>query len=191
MACLADQAQRTKCQTPCHGRFLLRNQRKGTPIVPSERCWWPSPGALNPSWLKSTRQLPDLQLCLPIGCPFWTTKMRKDVTEFISACTVCAQQKSSTNPLAGLLQPLPVPRPPWWVRVSMWQVAVPSGSRSACCVCPFCYCLIYFVVRVCWSLSSCLVLSVTAFPAIMCFTCFIISLSLPHVFKLCSPFLLR
>ncbi|XP_023806908.1 uncharacterized protein LOC105356774 isoform X2 [Oryzias latipes] len=44
---------------------------------------------------------------------FWWPNMRKDITEYVSACTECAQVKASTSPLAGLLQPLSVPGRPW------------------------------------------------------------------------------
>uniref|UniRef100_A0A3B3INX7 Gypsy retrotransposon integrase-like protein 1 n=1 Tax=Oryzias latipes TaxID=8090 RepID=A0A3B3INX7_ORYLA len=44
---------------------------------------------------------------------FWWPDMKKDVSEFVSACSVCAQQKSSNAPPAGLLLPLPIPQRPW------------------------------------------------------------------------------
>ena len=37
----------------------------------------------------------------------------KDVREFVAACTVCARNKASHRPPAGLLQPLPIPNRPW------------------------------------------------------------------------------
>ncbi len=39
--------------------------------------------------------------------------MEADTWSFISACSVCAQNKSSTRPHSGLLRPLPVPSRPW------------------------------------------------------------------------------
>uniref|UniRef100_A0A3B5AAW4 Integrase catalytic domain-containing protein n=1 Tax=Stegastes partitus TaxID=144197 RepID=A0A3B5AAW4_9TELE len=39
--------------------------------------------------------------------------MNRDTREYISACSVCACNKTSTQPSAGLLHPLPVPRRPW------------------------------------------------------------------------------
>ncbi|KAF7647278.1 hypothetical protein LDENG_00174850, partial [Lucifuga dentata] len=44
---------------------------------------------------------------------FWWTTMKKDVHEYIAACIVCAQNKSSNCAPAGLLHPLPVPCRPW------------------------------------------------------------------------------
>lgn len=39
--------------------------------------------------------------------------MHRDVKEFVSSCSVCAQNKGSHQPPSGLLQPLPVPGRPW------------------------------------------------------------------------------
>ncbi|KAL2077728.1 hypothetical protein ACEWY4_027232 [Coilia grayii] len=44
---------------------------------------------------------------------FWWPSLGKDVHEFVSSCPVCAQNKTSTRPPPGLLQPLSVPRRPW------------------------------------------------------------------------------
>lgn len=44
---------------------------------------------------------------------FWWTGMRKDVEEYIAACTVCATCKSPKSSPAGLLQPLDIPTRPW------------------------------------------------------------------------------
>lgn len=44
---------------------------------------------------------------------FWWPSLRRDVREFIRACPTCNQNKSSNQPPAGLLQPLPVPSRPW------------------------------------------------------------------------------
>lgn len=44
---------------------------------------------------------------------FWWPSLRKDVREFVQACPICNQHKSSCQPPAGLLQPLPVPTRPW------------------------------------------------------------------------------
>uniref|UniRef100_A0A3B5QIQ0 Gypsy retrotransposon integrase-like protein 1 n=1 Tax=Xiphophorus maculatus TaxID=8083 RepID=A0A3B5QIQ0_XIPMA len=44
---------------------------------------------------------------------FWWGSIHKDVKEYVSACAVCARNKSSNRPPAGLLQPLPIPGRPW------------------------------------------------------------------------------
>ncbi len=44
---------------------------------------------------------------------FWWPTIKKDVSEYVAACSVCAQNKSSNAPPTGLLQPLPVPWRPW------------------------------------------------------------------------------
>ena len=48
-----------------------------------------------------------------IGRRFWWPSMREEVHKFVQTCPVCAQNKTSTQPPAGLLQPLQVPRRPW------------------------------------------------------------------------------
>ncbi len=44
---------------------------------------------------------------------FWWPAIRKDVEEYVAACSVCSQNKSSNAPPAGPLQPLPAPQRPW------------------------------------------------------------------------------
>uniref|UniRef100_A0A8C6LN61 Gypsy retrotransposon integrase-like protein 1 n=1 Tax=Nothobranchius furzeri TaxID=105023 RepID=A0A8C6LN61_NOTFU len=44
---------------------------------------------------------------------FWWPAIYKDVKEYVSACHVCAQQKGTNRPPAGLLCSLPVPSHPW------------------------------------------------------------------------------
>lgn len=44
---------------------------------------------------------------------FWWPSMVTDTRKFIAACPVCARNKSSHHPPAGLLQPLPIPHRPW------------------------------------------------------------------------------
>lgn len=44
---------------------------------------------------------------------FWWPTLHRDVKEFMSACSVCAQAKSSKQPPSGFLRPLPIPRRPW------------------------------------------------------------------------------
>lgn len=43
---------------------------------------------------------------------FWWPTMEADTKEFIKACTICARHKTSNQPSAGLLQPLPIPKRP-------------------------------------------------------------------------------
>ncbi|XP_067231400.1 uncharacterized protein brd8a isoform X2 [Chanodichthys erythropterus] len=44
---------------------------------------------------------------------FWWPSMAQDVRQFVLACSVCAQNKSSNQPPIGLLHPLPIPSRPW------------------------------------------------------------------------------
>ena len=44
---------------------------------------------------------------------FWWPSMEGEVREYVMACAVCAQNKSSRCSTSGLLQPLPVPHRPW------------------------------------------------------------------------------
>ncbi|KAG9339298.1 hypothetical protein JZ751_023852 [Albula glossodonta] len=44
---------------------------------------------------------------------FWWPSMDTDIRSFVSACSVCAQNKPSTPSPAGLLNPLPIPRRPY------------------------------------------------------------------------------
>ena len=44
---------------------------------------------------------------------FWWPGVVDTVKEYVAACPVCAQNKSSHRPPAGLLHPLPVPSRPW------------------------------------------------------------------------------
>ena len=39
--------------------------------------------------------------------------MERDITDYVTACPVCAQCKTSRHPVAGLPRPLPVPQRPW------------------------------------------------------------------------------
>ena len=44
---------------------------------------------------------------------FWWPTLKEDVQEFVAACPVCAQNKTSRQRPHGLLHPLPIPRRPW------------------------------------------------------------------------------
>ncbi len=44
---------------------------------------------------------------------FWWRTREGDVRRFVASCHVCAQNKSSNSPPAGLLRPLPIPSRPW------------------------------------------------------------------------------
>uniref|UniRef100_A0A8C6M9F2 Gypsy retrotransposon integrase-like protein 1 n=1 Tax=Nothobranchius furzeri TaxID=105023 RepID=A0A8C6M9F2_NOTFU len=44
---------------------------------------------------------------------FWWPSMFKDIKEYISACQVCARNKCTNQPPAGLLRSLPIPSRPW------------------------------------------------------------------------------
>uniref|UniRef100_A0A9J8DGU4 Gypsy retrotransposon integrase-like protein 1 n=1 Tax=Cyprinus carpio carpio TaxID=630221 RepID=A0A9J8DGU4_CYPCA len=44
---------------------------------------------------------------------FWWPSMVQDVRQFVLACSVCAQNKTSNQSPVGLLQPLPIPSRPW------------------------------------------------------------------------------
>ena len=44
---------------------------------------------------------------------FWWPSMAQDTKQFVLACAVCAQNKTSNQPPIGLLQPLPIPSRPW------------------------------------------------------------------------------
>ncbi|KAF7646418.1 hypothetical protein LDENG_00188160 [Lucifuga dentata] len=44
---------------------------------------------------------------------FWRSDMNKDIKEFVVACPICNQHKSSCQAPSGLLHPLPVSHCPW------------------------------------------------------------------------------
>lgn len=44
---------------------------------------------------------------------FWWLSMSCDTCVFVSPCSVCARSKTSHQPSAGLLRPLPIPNQPW------------------------------------------------------------------------------
>uniref|UniRef100_A0AAQ4PQG4 Gypsy retrotransposon integrase-like protein 1 n=1 Tax=Gasterosteus aculeatus aculeatus TaxID=481459 RepID=A0AAQ4PQG4_GASAC len=44
---------------------------------------------------------------------FWWPSLVRDVTNYVTACAVCAQTRSSRQLPSGLLEPLPIPNRPW------------------------------------------------------------------------------
>ncbi|KAI2661861.1 Transposon Tf2-6 polyprotein [Labeo rohita] len=44
---------------------------------------------------------------------FWWKTLRRDVQEYVQACTICARSKTTNTPSTGELQPLPIPKRPW------------------------------------------------------------------------------
>lgn len=44
---------------------------------------------------------------------FWWLTLLQDAGQYVVACPVCAKNKMSNSPPAGLLRPLPVPKRPW------------------------------------------------------------------------------
>lgn len=54
-----------------------------------------------------------LRTCKRIAPLFYWPSMRKQIMEYIAACTVCQKNKATTSSPAGLLQPLPIPHQVW------------------------------------------------------------------------------
>uniref|UniRef100_A0A8C5N9Y2 Gypsy retrotransposon integrase-like protein 1 n=1 Tax=Gouania willdenowi TaxID=441366 RepID=A0A8C5N9Y2_GOUWI len=44
---------------------------------------------------------------------FWWPTMEADTRSFVTACSVCAKNKTSNKPSSGFLRPLPIPGRPW------------------------------------------------------------------------------
>ncbi|KAL0192324.1 hypothetical protein M9458_010620, partial [Cirrhinus mrigala] len=61
---------------------------------------------------------------------FWWPAMVEDIRRFVGACSVCAQNKSSNSPSAGLLMPLPVPSRPWSHIALDFVVGLPPSSGN-------------------------------------------------------------
>uniref|UniRef100_A0A8C1MYK4 Gypsy retrotransposon integrase-like protein 1 n=1 Tax=Cyprinus carpio TaxID=7962 RepID=A0A8C1MYK4_CYPCA len=61
---------------------------------------------------------------------FWWPAMAEDVRRFVGACPVCAQNKSSNSPPAGLLMPLPIPSRPWSHIALDFVVGLPPSSGN-------------------------------------------------------------
>ena len=63
---------------------------------------------------------------------FWWPTMDPDVRAFVSACSVCAQNKTSNKPSSGLLHPLPIPHRPWsHIAVDFVTGLPPSEGNTA------------------------------------------------------------
>ncbi|KAL0161469.1 hypothetical protein M9458_045194, partial [Cirrhinus mrigala] len=77
------------------------------------------PVALRPyvlQWCHSSKQFahPGIRGTLAsIHQRFWWPSLVPDVKQFVLACSVCAQCKTSNLPPADLLRPLPIPTRPW------------------------------------------------------------------------------
>ncbi|KAF7652536.1 hypothetical protein LDENG_00095090 [Lucifuga dentata] len=61
---------------------------------------------------------------------FWWPTMKKDVREYVAACIVCTQNKSSNHAPAGLLRPLPIPCCPWSHIAVDFVTGLPSSSGN-------------------------------------------------------------
>ncbi|KAK3537127.1 hypothetical protein QTP70_002136 [Hemibagrus guttatus] len=46
-------------------------------------------------------------------CRFWWPSLGSDVEEYLRACPMCVQLRTSRHLQEGLLEPLPIPRRPW------------------------------------------------------------------------------
>lgn len=44
---------------------------------------------------------------------FWWPSLFHDMEEYVKACTICAQSRTSRQLPEGLLEPLPIPHRPW------------------------------------------------------------------------------
>ncbi|KAG5281322.1 hypothetical protein AALO_G00069940 [Alosa alosa] len=63
---------------------------------------------------------------------FWWPTLREDTNTFVATCSICAQNKTSTRPPAGLLQPLPVPKRPWsHISIDFITGLPPSAGNTA------------------------------------------------------------
>lgn len=62
---------------------------------------------------------------------FWWPSMTRDTRAFVAACPVCARGNSSHRPPVGLLQPMPIPRRPWF-HIALDCITSPSGWLTSC-----------------------------------------------------------
>lgn len=60
---------------------------------------------------------------------FWWPFLSQDVWEYVTACPVCARNKSSNSPPSGLLRPLPVPGRPW-SHIALDFIILPPSSGN-------------------------------------------------------------
>lgn len=63
-------------------------------------------------WDHSSKLTCDLSLAQTLHLlhqKFWWPSMLQDTRSFVTTCPVCAREKPSNSPLAGLLNPLPIP----------------------------------------------------------------------------------
>ncbi len=61
---------------------------------------------------------------------FWWQSLARDVRRFVLACSVCAVDKTSNQPLAGFLQPMSVPSRPWSHIVLDFVTALPPSQGN-------------------------------------------------------------
>lgn len=63
-------------------------------------------------WAHSSSFWGKKNICVNIWQQFWW-KSLFNVTEYLAACQICAQNEGSNQVSPGLLHPLPGPNPPW------------------------------------------------------------------------------
>ena len=97
-------------------KAALENQ-PGPSACPTNRLFVPAPLRSEVlQWAHSTHLTchPGIQRTKEVlQQRFWWASLDQDTREFVNACPVCNQHKSSHQAPAGLLQPLPVPHRPW------------------------------------------------------------------------------
>jgi hypothetical protein len=61
---------------------------------------------------------------------FWWTRMKREISKYVSECDICQRVKASHLKTAGILQPLPIPS--WkWEDISMdFIVGLPNTSQK-------------------------------------------------------------
>ena len=63
---------------------------------------------------------------------FWWPTMSRDVKGFVAACDTCARSKTSNQPAAGLLRPLPIPHRPWSHIAVDFVTGLPPSCGNTC-----------------------------------------------------------